>query len=260
MQNPDILTIDRTALSLELLHVQTNTSFLFPLSSSVILIGKSNDEKPVDIDVSNLPEAEIVSRCHAEIIVKDNTYYIQDLGSSNGTYIRQTKLEPNIPYPLQLGDKIEFGQGNKVTFILRYQQNNQSQELAIANSTSIQSPSITANPTTRTSRLIGLVLIVAGIVTLAANTRIGIFVRIPGVLLCLAGVFVLTQRRFHRNIGWICIGLGIAVILFTGNLFASFNLLAILTASALLFAGYQIFTTGKIMGYGWQDMQRLFKK
>ena len=211
-----------------------------------------------------LPDTEIVSRCHAEITVRDNTYYIQDLGSSNGTYIHQTKLEPNTLYQLQLRDKIELGQGNKVTFIFRRKQLQQSHNLAIANSTTIQpqtsEASQTKNSTTRTSRLIGLVLIVTGVIAIAANTRIGVFVRIPGVLLCLAGVFTLTQRHFNRNIGWILIGLGIAVILFTGNFFASFNLLAISAASALLFAGYQIFTTGKILGYGWQEMKRLLQK
>ena len=131
MQNTDILAIDNTGPSLELFHVQTNTSFTFPLNSSVILIGKQNEEKQPDIDVSNLPEAEIVSRHHAEIIVKENTYYIQDLGSSNGTYMHQTKLEPNTPYQLQLGDKIEIGQGNKFTFIFRYKQANQTQNLAV---------------------------------------------------------------------------------------------------------------------------------
>ncbi|MDJ0621003.1 MAG: FHA domain-containing protein [Calothrix sp. MO_192.B10] len=264
MQNTDTLTTGNTALALELFHVQTNTSFEFPLGSSVICIGKPNEQKQADIDVSHLPDADIVSRHHAEIRVEGNTYYIQDLGSSNGTYIHQTQLEPNTPYQLNLGDKIDFGRGNKVTFIFRYKQANQSSNLAIANSTSIQAQAMEANPggtsTSQTSRLIGLVLIVAGVIILAANTRIGIFVGIPSVLLCLGGVFILTQRRFNRNIGWILIGLGVAMILFTGSLFASFNLLAILTASALLFAGHQIFTKGKILNYGWQDIKRLFKK
>ncbi len=264
MHNTDTLTTENTALSLELFHVQTNTSFDFPLYSSVICIGKPNEERQIDIDVSHLPDADIVSRYHAEIRVEGNTYYIQDLGSSNGTYIHQTKLEPNIPYQLKLGDHIEFGQGNKVTFILQYKQTHQSHIPVRANPTTIQSPGIKANlsrtSSDRTSRFIGLVLIVAGVVMLAANTRIGIFVSIPSVLLCLAGVVVLTQRRFNRNIGWILIGLGIAVILFTGNFFASFNLLAILIASTLLFAGYQIFTTGKVLNYGWQDIKKLFKK
>lgn len=264
MHNTDTLTTDNTALSLELFHVQTNTSFEFPLGNSIIYIGKPNEQRQPDIDVSNLPDADIVSRHHADISVKGDTYYIQDLGSANGTYIHQTKLKPNTPYQLNLGDKIEFGQGNKVTFIFRYKQANQSNSLAIANPTSIQSRGIKANsirnPTSRTSRVLGLALIVAGIVMLAANTRIGIFVGIPSVLLCIAGVFILIQRRFNRNIGWILIGLGIAMILFTGNLVASFNLLAILIASALLFIGYQIFNTGKVLNYGWQDMKKLLKK
>ncbi|MDJ0677194.1 MAG: FHA domain-containing protein [Calothrix sp. MO_167.B42] len=267
MQNTDTLITENTALSLELFHVQTNTSFDFPLYSSVICIGKPNGQRQIDIDVSNFPDADIVSRCHAEIRVEGNTYYIQDLGSSNGTYIRQTKLEPHTPYQLNLGDQIEFGQGNKVTFILQYKQVNQSNIPAIANPTTIQPQGIETNYIStfsdrpnRASRFMGLVLIVAGFVMLAANTRIGIFVSIPSVVLCFAGIYFLIQRRFNRNIGWILIGLGIAVILFTGNFFASFNLLAILIASTLLFAGYQIFNTGKVLNYGWQDVKKLFKK
>ncbi|MDJ0798975.1 MAG: FHA domain-containing protein [Calothrix sp. MO_167.B12] len=264
MQNTDTLITGNTVLGLELFHVQTNTSYEFPLSNSVISIGKPNEQKQPDIDVSHLPDADIISRHHAEIRIEGNTYYLQDLGSSNGTYIHQTQLEPNTPYQLNLGDKIDFGRGNKVTFIFRYKQANQSSNLAIANSTSIHPQGIEANPvatsTNRSSRLLGLVLIVAGVIILAANTRIGIFVGIPSVLLCLAGIFILTQRRFNRNIGWILIGLGVAVILFTGRILAHFNLLSILTASALLFAGYQIFTKGKILNYGWQDIKRLFKK
>lgn len=267
MENPDILITENTALSLELFHVQTNTSFDFPLYNSVICIGKPHGQKQIDIDVSNFPDADIVSRCHAEIRVEGNTYYIQDLGSSNGTYIRQTKLQPNTPYQLNVGDRIEFGQGNKVTFILQYKQINLSNVPAIAHPTTIQSQDIETNyirvfsdRPSRASRFMGLAFMVAGFVMFAANTRIGIVASIPSVVLCLAGVYFLMQRRFNRNIGWILIGLGIAVILFTGNFLASFNLLTILIASTLLFAGYQIFNTGKVLNYGWQDVKKLFKK
>ncbi|MDJ0736458.1 MAG: FHA domain-containing protein [Nostocaceae cyanobacterium] len=252
-----------TALSLELFHVQSRASWELPPHLHVIRIGKPNEEGLPDIDVSHLSDADIVSRTHAEIRKSGNSYYIQDLGSSNGTYINQTKLVPHTPYQINLGDKIDFGQGSKVTFIFQYKQETSQSSLVTATPTEIQPQTVAGGRQTtvdRTSRLLGLVLIVAGVIMLAANTRIGLFVRIPGVLLCVGGVIFLSQRRFNRNIGWILIALGIAVIVFTGNFFASFNLLAFLVASAVLFAGYQLFTTGKILNHSLRSLKGLIFK
>ena len=60
------LGILNTTLSLELFHLQTNTSLELP-AISVIRIGKPNEQVSVDIDVSLLPDADAVSRLHAEI-------------------------------------------------------------------------------------------------------------------------------------------------------------------------------------------------
>ncbi len=252
-----------TGLSLELFHVQSHASWELSPHLDVIRIGKPNEEGSPDIDVSHLSDADIVSRTHAEIRKTGNTYYIEDLGSSNGTYINQTKLVPHTPYQINLGDKINFGQGNQVTFIFQYKQENPQSSLVTATPTAIQSQHLVSKTKTtvdRTSRFFGMVSIIAGIIMLAANTRIGLFVRIPGVLLCVAGVIFLSQRRFNRNIGWILIALGIGVIFFTGNFFASFNLLAFLVASALVFAGYQLFTTGKILNYDLRSLKGLIFK
>lgn len=235
--------LQTTGLSLELFHVQSNTYFELPPNLAIIRIGKPNDQIAPDIDVSLLPDSDFVSRTHAEIQVEGSTYYLLDVGSSNGTYLNDTKLEPRDRYPLNLGDKIELGQGSKITFIFQYKQNQQS-VISRANPTVIQpqkSAQIASNSGSqvdRTSSLVGLVLMVTGIIILSANTQIGIFFRIPGILLCIAGVAVIAWRRAYRNLGLILIGLGIAVILFTGNVFASVSLLAILTSSALFIAGY----------------------
>lgn len=50
-----------------------------------------------------------VSRKHAEIIFENNTLILQDLGSTNGTFVNGEKLEPNVPRELKHGDKVEFG-------------------------------------------------------------------------------------------------------------------------------------------------------
>lgn len=50
-----------------------------------------------------------VSRRHAQIHRENGTLYIQDLGSSNGTYVNGQKLSPNDPHPLHDGDEIILG-------------------------------------------------------------------------------------------------------------------------------------------------------
>ncbi|MGI8502346.1 MAG: FHA domain-containing protein [Hassallia sp.] len=255
------LGILNTTLSLELFHLQTNTSLELP-AISVIRIGKPNEQVPVDIDVSGLSNADAVSRLHAEIHLEGNNYYIEDLGSTNGTFINNTKLISQTRYQLNLGDKIDLGQESKVTFIFQ-QKEHKANIFSPANHTAIQRENTENGKSTqvdRSSKFVGLALMVAGVIIFAANTQVGLFVRIPGVLLCIAGIVVLIQQRIKRNFGWILIALGIAVIVFTGNVFASVNFLAILIASALLFVGYQLFSTGKVLNYSLRSLTKLLKK
>jgi serine/threonine-protein kinase len=55
------------------------------------------------------PEAKI-SRKHARIFVQDGEYYLEDLGSLNGTYVnRGPRLLPGSPHPLKDDDEIVMG-------------------------------------------------------------------------------------------------------------------------------------------------------
>lgn len=102
-----------------LLHVQTNTSVELPVNLAVIHIGKPNDRIPPDIDVSGFPNSEIVSRIHADIRVEGDIYYIEDVGSSNGTYINNAPLPSGNRHRLRPGDRIALGKGDKVTFLFQ---------------------------------------------------------------------------------------------------------------------------------------------
>lgn len=267
---PNLRRSHTTGSNLELFHLQSNTSFELPPNLPVIRIGKPNEQIAPDINVLALPNADVVSRLHAEIQVEENTYYIIDTGSSNGTFLNSVKLEPKKRYPLNFGDKIELGQQENVTFIFQPQQNfaSTSHSRLTRQPTVLQAqivqPEITGNKkqyqVDRPSKLVGLVLMVLGILIISVNTRIGFFIGIPSVLLCIAGVIVLSRRHLNRNIGWILIGLGIAIMLFTGNLFASVNLFAILASSAFLFAGYQLFNTGKVLNYSLRSIRTLLKR
>jgi pSer/pThr/pTyr-binding forkhead associated (FHA) protein len=102
-----------------LLHVQTQTRIELSYALPVIHIGKPNDQIPPDVDVSGFPDSEIVSRVHADIRVEGDTFYIEDMGSSNGTYINHTPLLPGNRHRLRSGDRIGLGKGDKVTFIFQ---------------------------------------------------------------------------------------------------------------------------------------------
>jgi pSer/pThr/pTyr-binding forkhead associated (FHA) protein len=99
--------------------VQTQTRIELPYSVSVIHIGKPNEQIPPDIDVSGFPDSEIVSRIHADIRVEGDTFYIEDTGSSNGTYINHTPLSQGNRHKLRSGDRVSLGKGDKVTFVFQ---------------------------------------------------------------------------------------------------------------------------------------------
>jgi pSer/pThr/pTyr-binding forkhead associated (FHA) protein len=57
-----------------------------------------------------------VSQRHAEIVVSNGIFYINDLGSRNGTYVNDNKITPDCP-PLKDKDRIRLGFTN-LTFLL----------------------------------------------------------------------------------------------------------------------------------------------
>ncbi|MEM6717041.1 MAG: FHA domain-containing protein [Cyanobacteria bacterium P01_C01_bin.147] len=103
----------------QLLHVQTNAVIELPNQLTIIHLGKPNDRIPPTIDVSGFPDSEIVSRVHANIRVEGDLYYVEDVGSSNGTYINNMPLPPGNRHRLRAGDRIGLGKGDKVTFIFQ---------------------------------------------------------------------------------------------------------------------------------------------
>jgi FHA domain/Double zinc ribbon len=103
----------------QLLHLQTNTSLEIPPQLQIVHLGKPNDQIPPDIDVSGFPSAEVVSRIHANIRVEGESYYIEDVGSANGTYINHNILPKGNRHLLRSGDRIGLGKGDLVTLIFQ---------------------------------------------------------------------------------------------------------------------------------------------
>lgn len=104
---------------IQLVHVQTNTVIDLPPTLDLIHMGKPNDRVLPNVDVSGFPNAEVVSRIHANIRVEGGHYFIEDVGSSNGTYINSIPLLPGNRHRLRIGDRIALGKGNLVTFLFK---------------------------------------------------------------------------------------------------------------------------------------------
>jgi FHA domain len=103
----------------KLLHVQTDTILELPTGPAMVHFGKPNDRVPPEFDVSGYPNSEIVSRVHAGIRIEGNLYYVEDLGSSNGTYINNAPIAAGTRYRLRDGDRIALGKGDKVSFLFQ---------------------------------------------------------------------------------------------------------------------------------------------
>ncbi len=60
-----------------------------------------------------------ISRQHAEMRYVQDHYELRDFGSLNGTFINDTRIEPNKAYPLKSNDVVRVGNIVKLRFLLR---------------------------------------------------------------------------------------------------------------------------------------------
>lgn len=77
-----------------------------------IVIGREDPISEVfpDVDLTGLGGMERgVSRRHAVIHRAGADYTVEDMGSTNGTYINRKKIQPHAPQPIKPGDEIRFG-------------------------------------------------------------------------------------------------------------------------------------------------------
>ncbi len=80
----------------------------FPLRADRLSIGRRPDSEVFLDDVT-------VSRDHALLVRRGETFYLDDLGSLNGTYVNRTRIESE---QLEDGDELQVGK-YKLTFLSR---------------------------------------------------------------------------------------------------------------------------------------------
>lgn len=82
----------------------------FPIYPDLNFIGRS-DEKAVDIDLTlQEPEDRVwVSRQHALITFEDGALMLEDLNSTNGTFVNRARVYPGTKRQLNVNDVIQIG-------------------------------------------------------------------------------------------------------------------------------------------------------
>jgi len=78
-----------------------------------VLVGRLDVGRGIFPQVDLTPDGGLeggVSRRHARIFFQNDRFYIEDLGSTNGTYVNGVRLEPYSPRPLGDGDELRLGQ------------------------------------------------------------------------------------------------------------------------------------------------------
>lgn len=92
------------------------------------LVGEGTPE-PVSIDLSEAEQVvgknpqlgrcavlfnRTISRRHCKFVVQEDGCFLVDLDSANGTFLNETRLTAQIPYPVKAGDRIRLSNSNFV--------------------------------------------------------------------------------------------------------------------------------------------------
>jgi len=90
----------------------SGTTLVFPSGQTEVIVGRE------DLPAGALPEIDLaphggeeggVSRRHARIFAHGAQVLIEDLNSTNGTFVNRQRLLPGRPQPLNHGDSIRLG-------------------------------------------------------------------------------------------------------------------------------------------------------
>ena len=103
---------DLTYIPGRLVLLHENRELRLPSDKRELIIGRSDPEKGIfpDIDLTDFVlEKSGVSRQHARITVRGFQVFVEDLESTNYTYLNKQKLQPGQRYPMNHGDELRFG-------------------------------------------------------------------------------------------------------------------------------------------------------
>jgi pSer/pThr/pTyr-binding forkhead associated (FHA) protein len=82
------------------------TGSIFKLGDRVVV---GREDPRLEIDLEGYPDSKFISHHHAQLTRVNDQQYVEDLGSSNGTYVNNRKLGSGQIEPVTAGDVIRFG-------------------------------------------------------------------------------------------------------------------------------------------------------
>jgi uncharacterized Zn finger protein (UPF0148 family) len=90
-----------------------NVSLPFPPGKTEVIAGREDPGSNIFPELNLGPyntEKGAISRRHAKFSLRDDRWQIEDLNSTNFTFLNKQKLQPGQLYPLNNGDEIRLGQ------------------------------------------------------------------------------------------------------------------------------------------------------
>lgn len=86
--------------------VLQQTGSIFRLGSTATI---GREDPTLQIDLEGYPDGKYISQRHAQVVQINGKHYIEDLGSSNHTYVNDIRLSQGQSEPLDEGDVVRLG-------------------------------------------------------------------------------------------------------------------------------------------------------
>ncbi|MFO8024925.1 HD domain-containing phosphohydrolase [Thiohalophilus sp.] len=80
----------------------------YPLLATAVTLGRSREQHLKEDDYLLLEDPE-VSRRHLRLFLDQGQWYVEELGSTNGSALSGLTLQPGVAYPLQNDEKLQLG-------------------------------------------------------------------------------------------------------------------------------------------------------
>ena len=78
---------------------------IFTLNNPYTVVGRRTSQNKPDIELND----DVISRRHMEIMLRDDKYWVKDLGSTNGTMLNDDRIVAGNLYELKHNSKIGLG-------------------------------------------------------------------------------------------------------------------------------------------------------
>ncbi|HUJ17142.1 MAG TPA: FHA domain-containing protein [Nitrospirota bacterium] len=111
-ERSEILGLEMETSGPKLVFASPEGSTLDIPAKDEVMIGREDPISEVfpDVDLTNLGGLEKgVSRKHAVIHHAGADYMVEDMGSTNGTFINKKRIQPHAPETIKPGDEVRFG-------------------------------------------------------------------------------------------------------------------------------------------------------